>query len=158
MKTLQLIILIILAIFSFRCNKENYKDSIPQGWTEVILSSVVAQGCGCNTKDFNEIKDFKSTVVASFDSTSLTLDSVNLIVVDTILNSGTLIIKHGISIGQARICNYPKAINSWNFNGIEGIEVMVSGIEYQPCIGQINPSIYTYSDIVLTKLLKKSNL
>jgi len=59
-------------------------------------------------------------------------------------------------VGTSKICNYPEEINNWDLGEGKSVEVVLSGTEFESCVGISGPPIYTYSDFILSKLLKKS--
>lgn len=158
MKRTHVLILVTIGILVIDCeNDSSNKDDIPIGWQQVSILNVAFDDCGCSNIFIKEYSDYKSTLFANVDSIFMKQDVINAISFDTVSKTCILIKKNGNMIGTARICNCPEEISNWELKGAKGIEVIISGTEYESCNGIIGPSIFTYSDIVLSKFLKKIN-
>jgi hypothetical protein len=157
MKKLNFLIPIAIVVLILSCAKDSQSDFSTLEWKEVPVNSLIPGDCGCNKTKIKELSDYRFTVYGSTDYLILQQDFINAIYFDTISKTCALIVKHGEMVGTGKICNYPEEINNWDLREGKSVEVIISGTEFESCIDITGPSIYTHSDIILRKFLKKSN-
>ncbi len=157
MKLFHLITLLTIISLILACARDT--ELPPAGWKVVAVNTEIPAGCVCSQNKVKDLHDFKTILYKNkLDSSVLNQENFNVMVIDTSGKTCTLITKHGIMVGTSKICNYPDAIENWDFSAGNGIEVMFSGTEYESCEPISGPSIYTHSDFILSEFLKSINL
>lgn len=144
----------IIVITAFSCQKDDEVNN----WEPVTISNIVQDDCGCNTTISNELNDYITTFYGTIDSNFMKKDKINAISIDTVSKTCILISKNGIMVSYTRICNYPEEMIYWDLKNGKGVEVNITGTIYKSCKEVNNPTIYTFSDMILSKFSKNTKL